>query len=542
MSWNQEYPRPMLKREGWLSLNGTWKVNGQEVQVPYPLQSQLSGWQGPVPEVMHYERMFRVPGKLLLPASRLMLHFGAVDQIACVKLNGREVIRHEGGYLPFSADVTDYVHAGENLLTVEARDTLDPVYPRGKQSARPGGMWYTPVSGIWQTVWLECVPEKHAIRKIRITPDTEGFHIYVDTDVEAVRLTVDGKQLVIDTGREVRVSIENAHLWSPEDPFLYAITLETDTDRVESYTALRRIEIRDNAGKRTVMLNGRPVFWNAVLDQGYFTDGIFLPGNPQEYDRDVLRMKDLGFNMLRKHIKIEPERFYEACDRLGMLVMQDMVSSGGYNFLLDTALPTIGLTRRPDCFPGDKKRKEFFHQHCVDTVEHLWNHPCVVAYTIFNEGWGQFCADEMYRTLKAKDPTRIWDATSGWFTRKESDLDSVHVYFRNKVLKGGGRPLFLSECGGYARAVEGHRFKEDGKYGYGTAGTEEALTERIVQLYREMVLPSIDNGLCGVVYTQLSDVEEEINGLYTYDRQVCKVDRARIRSILKEAEDRYGKH
>ena len=535
MSWDREYPRPQLRRDSFFCLNGSWEVNGQVVQVPYPLQSRLSGWQGAVPERLHYRRTFTLPAGFCTENDRILLHFGAVDQVADVMVNGKPVAHHEGGYHPFCADITDCIVPGENEVIVDAMDTLDPIYPRGKQSKKPGGMWYTPVSGIWQTVWGEAVPGRHAIRDVKITPDTQGFDILVASDAEQAELTVEGRTMSVPCNKRHRVDIDNPRLWSVEEPYLYNLQIKTDSDTVQSYTALRSVDIRVVEGKPRICLNGKPVFLNGVLDQGYFDDGIFLPKDPEAFDQDILRMKELGFNLLRKHIKVEPERFYFACDRLGMLVMQDMVSSGGYNFLLDTVLPTIGLTRRPDCYPGQNRRKEIFRRHCRETVEQLWNHPCVIAYTIFNEGWGQFDADEMYVMCKDLDPHRIWDATSGWFTRTKSDVDSVHVYFRNKLLKGKERPVLLSECGGYARKIEGHLFKQDAKYGYGKTDTEAALTEAIAKMYREMVLPSIPDGLCGVVYTQLSDVEEEINGLYTYDREVCKVNKARMREILAEA-------
>jgi len=274
-----------------------------------------------------------------------------------------------------------------------------------------------------------------------------------------------------------------------------------------------------------------------VLDQGYYSNCSYMPDSHYEYEKDVLNMQLLGINLLRKHIKIEPELFYYNCDYMGMLVMQDMVNSGPYSFLFDTALPTIGLKRRPDRVPKKlrTRRMKFFTQHAKATVEHLMSHPCVIAYTIFNEGWGQFNADEHYDMLKALDPTRLYDATSGWFARKKSDFDSEHVYFRNKKLKPKKRPMLLSECGGYTRAIPGHRFNENAKYGYGSADTEDALTAKIEKMWDEMVLPAIPKGLCGVIYTQLADVEDEINGLYTFDRAVCKVDPSRMQALMEKA-------
>ena len=290
-----------------------------------------------------------------------------------------------------------------------------------------------------------------------------------------------------------------------------------------------------------VCLNGQPIFLNGVLDQGYFHEGIYLPETPMEYERDVLRMKKLGFNMLRKHIKVEPECFYHACDRLGMLVMQDMVSGGPYSWLMDTALPTVGF-KRTIHLPLSQRYKTCFERQARETVAHLYNHPCIIAYTIFNEGWGQCEPERMYHLLKSADPTRFWDVASGWFEPKETDVDSRHVYFRNKRLRPGKRPMLLSECGGYARAIPEHLWKQEASYGYGKTDTEEQLTAAIALMYGEMVTPAIPLGLCGVVYTQLSDVEEEINGLYTYDRQDCKVDADKMRLIMQEAEETLNRN
>ncbi len=529
MSWLNEYPRPQLKRGSFLSLNGGWMLDEQQVQVPFPPQSRLSGYEGEVRDMLTYVKLFKLPEGFLPEGYRLMLHFGAVDQIADVFFNGRSVVHHEGGYLPFSADVTALVKPGENELVVAVLDALDHDYPYGKQRKKRGGMWYTPVSGIWQTVWMEAVPQKH-VENIRITPDMKGITLEVEAPFDMVEIDIPGvARKAVPANEPVYVEIPQPHLWSPEDPHLYDMTITAGEDRVESYFALRQVEIQANR----VLLHGKPVFLNGVLDQGYFDDGIYLPGEPEEYERDVLRMKELGFNMLRKHIKVEPETFYYACDRLGMLVLQDMVNSGPYSFLLDTALPTIGWLNRP-LLPAGEKRKQVFRQHCLDTQRHLHNHPCVIGYTIFNEGWGQHDTEALYRLLKDSDPTRFYDAASGWFIPRETDVDSVHVYFRNKQLRPGKRPMLLSECGGYTRAVAGHLFRPDAKYGYGKTDSEAALTEKIIQMYEEMVLPAIPDGLCGVVYTQLSDVEDEINGLYTYDRQVRKVDAARLAAFMQK--------
>ena len=523
-----EHPRPQMKRTNWHSLDGVWQLDGQPIIVPFPPQSKLSGWQGEVGDELHYETTFTVPAKLL--GQRLLLHFGAVDQVTEVTLNDRFLGRHEGGYLPFSFDITDAVTGGENHLTVKAIDNLAHYYPYGKQTNNPKGMWYTPVSGIWQTVWLEQVPEQY-ITGLTITPDLSGIDIIVE-GVRSFAVTVDGKQYTFE-GTSGRVEIASPHLWTPDDPYLYPITITAGEDKVESYFALRTISIENKDGINRVCLNGKPIFLHGVLDQGYFPDGIFLPAQPKEFENDVRRMKELGLNLLRKHIKVEPEYFYYACDRLGMLVMQDMVNSGNYSFLRDTALPTLGMKNlRDDRKPLDERQK-FFLRHSEDTIRHLHNHPCVVAYTIFNEGWGQFRADEAYDRLKTLDPTRLYDATSGWFAQNKSDFDSEHIYFRVKHMEPKTRPLLVSECGGYTLDTAN---RTDGKktYGYGKCKDSSELTLRIVYMYREMILPSIKDGLCGCVYTQLSDVEGEINGLYTYDRKRCKVEKKAMLALAGE--------
>lgn len=532
-SWDREYPRPQLRRDSFLPLNGGWTLNGRPIRVPWPPQAPLSGWEGEVGDVLRYETAFTLPQGFLPPGRRAVLHFGAVDQVAQVWVNSRGVARHEGGYLPFSADITEALGPGENRLEVKAVDTLSHDYPYGKQHRRPHGMWYTPVSGIWQPVWLEAVPERGAIASVRLTPDLAGVTVEVDAGGAQFNLAIplEGGRVLTAAGRSgepLRLDIPEPRLWTPEDPHLYPLTLATATDQAESYFALRTVTTREIGGHTRLCLNGEPIFLHGVLDQGYFQDGLFLPKSPEGYDADILRMKELGFNTLRKHVKIEPEAFYCACDRLGMLVVQDMVNAGEYRYIRDTVLPTLGYKKRRDDGAGvGEPRKAFFERHCLDTVSHLCNHPCVVGWTIFNEGWGQYDADRIYRLLKPADPTRFFMTTSGWFAQRESDVESEHVYFNSRVLEGTrpGKFLFLSECGGFSRRVEGHVALERKNYGYGErCRSEGELTGRIRAMYDEMVLPSIPRGLCGCVYTQLSDVEGETNGLYTYDRQVRKVE------------------
>ena len=547
----QVYPRPQMKREGWHILNGEWKLNGKKIRMPFPPQAFLSGFSGEVGNQLTYEKEFVIPDSFT--KERILLHFGAVDQIATVYVNGNEVGYHEGGYLPFSCEITNAVREGSNSLVVKVVDTLSKDYPYGKQKKKRGGMWYTPVSGIWQTVWLENVPE-HYITNVKLTPDLCGVDIEVTSAEEhgfAIELTLENGQKVQrrfagEKGRLdlTQILLEDGRfyeplLWTPEQPHLYFMRIWSKTDMVETYFALRTINIEEKSGKQRVCLNGKPVFLHGVLDQGYYSDGIYLPAKPEEYEKDILRMKELGINLLRKHIKVEPDYFYYACDRLGMLVMQDMVNNGPYSFLLDTALPTIGIKRRKDTKGSIQgKRKEFFIRHSKETIAHLYNHPSIVAYTIFNEGWGQFQSDALYDMVKEWDVTRLVDSTSGWFAQKKNDFDSEHIYFRVIPLSPGKRPLFVSECGGYTMAVKEHMYSRYASYGYGTCENEEALTEQIAYMYENMILPFIKDGVCGCIYTQLSDVEDEINGLYTYDRRVCKVNKDKMRKLADVA--KYG--
>ena len=529
------YPRPQLRRDSYYSLNGTWD-NG--ITVPFPPQSRLSGYGKRIGSRFTYTRKFELPEDFL--KNKLLLHFGAVDQIAEVYVNGREVGRHEGGYLPFTLDITDAYQPGENQLTVKVTDTLSLKYPYGKQRKKRGEMWYTPVSGIWQSVWLESVPENY-VEDIRITPDLTGIDLEVKTKASEYEVTVyTGEGEIKKRFRDKTVRIDFVEegvrpvLWTPENPYLYELHIRAGEDKAESYFGLRCVDIREIDGKNRICLNGNPIFLHGVLDQGYFSDGIYLPASEEGYRFDIQKMKWLGFNTLRKHIKIEPECFYYMCDKMGMLVMQDMVNSGRYSFLGDTALPTLGYIRKNDTrrFLG-KKHRNIFIQHTRETLEHLYNHPCIVYYTIFNEGWGQFDSDNIYDLVKGLDSSRIIDTTSGWFLNHKSDVESSHIYFKEVDLEETKRPHILSEFGGYSFALEEHCYSLHHRHGYGFYENSEGLTERIVKAYEKMVLPGIEKGLCGSVYTQLSDVEDEVNGLYTYDRKVCKVDVKRMQDVSK---------
>ena len=539
--WN-EYPRPSMVRGSFLCLNGYWDFAvssddkpcglNEKILVPFSPESMLSGIQREIPKgsLMHYSRKFSISEDM--KGGRILLHFGAVETICTVYLNGKELGSHEGGYLPFSFDITNLCNDGENTLYLIARDDLDIAYPYGKQTRKRGGMWYTPVSGIWQTVWIEAVPERY-IESIRITSTASEVALEVVGGKNQKKILLENGEAFEFCGSKFSFSPKEKQLWSPENPYLYTFKLISGEDTVESYFALREIGTSVINGIPRLTLNGKPYLFNGLLDQGYFPDGIFLPATSQGYEDDILATKAHGFNMLRKHIKVEPEIFYHLCDKLGVVVFQDMINNSNYSFIYDTVLPTIGFKRLPDR-RRTKREQKIFEEQMYATMEHLHFFPSVLYYTVFNEGWGQFRADEMYLKAKAFDPTRIIDATSGWFYRRESDVDSRHVYFKPvKIGKQGNLPIVISEFGGYSHRVSGHVFGED-NYGYSSYESKEEFEEAFIRLYRDEIKPLISQGICALVYTQVSDVEDETNGLLTYDRRVEKLNKEKIFSLMKE--------
>ena len=534
----QVYPRPQLKRNSYVNLNGIWDLEAEgnvaPILVPFCPESRLSGIGRHFPEGedLVYRRKFTLPEGFR--KDRVLLHIGAADQTAEVIVNKQSFGTHEGGYNSFTVDITSALQEGENELVICCTDNLrDQTFPYGKQTLKRGGMWYTPVSGIWQTVWLENVPEAY-IRSLDVQTDMTQATITLDPPLDGV-VNVCGKRYLMKGGK-VTIRPENPHLWTPEDPYLYPFTVETEQDRVESYFALRTIESKVVNGIPRLCLNGEPYFFHGLLDQGYWPDGIFTPAKPECYARDILEMKKLGFNTRRKHIKVEPEEFYYQCDKLGMVVFQDMVNNGDYKFFRDTALPTIGVQKlRDSSMHADAATRQRFLETMEATVKQLKNHPCILYWTIFNEGWGQFDSEAVYETLKKLDSSRIIDATSGWFRQKKSDVDSRHIYFTPwSTLKVSDQPLVLSEFGGYAYPVEGHLFNTGNAYGYKACKSEAHFRESVDKLYREKVIPAAKKGLCAAIITQVSDVEDEINGFLTYDRKVNKADPQQMQAIAEE--------
>jgi len=379
------------------------------------------------------------------------------------------------------------------------------------------------------------VPHNH-IENLRISPALDSVTREVaggENEKIVVINTPDGKTEHSFSGNKTTIKIDNPVNWTPENPYLYTFTVTSGDDTVESYFALRTVTIEKVKGQSYICLNGKPYFFHGLLDQGYYSDGIYTPASPDGYVWDILKMKELGFNMLRKHIKIEPDLFYYYCDKYGMIVFQDMLNAGKYNYIIDTALPTVGFKKGFRHTPTPKRR-EFFEKECRAVCDLLYNHPCVCYYTIFNEGWGQYEADRIYRELKEYEPSRIWDATSGWFIEKESDVVSEHIYFRKiKMKPNTDRPLVLSEFGGYSYKVEGHSFNLDDNYGYKTFDSAETLTDGLCAMYTGDIVNAIKTGLCATVLTQVSDVEDETNGLVTYDRKVVKTDKAKMLNMAE---------
>lgn len=544
-----EYPRPQLRRSSYINLNGYWDYqitssdrftgdSAGQILVPFPLESCLSGSNRvgePLRKDEHliYRRVFELDEEFIEDIT--MLHIGAVDCISVVYVNDVLIGKHEGGYLPVDLDISSCVHAGSNTIEVVVSDGNSYMHPTGKQRFKRGGIWYTPISGIWQTVWLESVAAEH-ITSINYRPNLakESMSIELEPKLDA-NIEVRFKNKVIFAGEikngAIEISLEGAiHTWSPDAPNLYDVRITTGEDEVSSYFAMREFEAKDGH----FYLNGEPIFLNAVLDQGYFSDGIYTPASYEEYKHDILSMKKLGFNALRKHIKIEPMIFYHYCDKLGMLVMQDMVNVGKYSFFKDTVLPFAFHKKTLPYVNVNKAQQENFMNHSIETIRRLYSVPSIVYYTIFNEGWGQSSGDQMYEVLHQLDPTRVYDSTSGWYHESMSDVLSEHIYFKPITPAGlDGRPWIVSEFGGYSLPVASHVFNDRKAFGYKGFESTDALQAAFEKLYEDQIIGMLKHGLAGAVYTQLSDVEDEINGILTYDRKVLKLDKERTLALMQ---------
>ena len=558
-----EYPRPQMRRNSYLNLNGRWEyaiTDSDEsprhwdgtILVPFSPESALSGVGRSLQpgQTLWYRREVIVPQGFIPADGRLLLHFGAVDQEAAVYWNGRLLGRHMGGYNAFTLDATDALSPRNSLVVRVHDDTDASFHSRGKQKTRRGGIWYTPQSGIWQTVWMEAVP-RHYIESLRIVPlfDQSAVEVTVRcAQPLQCEATVDGRTVPFTSGEAARIPMPDFRAWSPEDPYLYDLSVTLGEDRVESYFGMRKMEVRaDRGGVKRLFLNGEPYFQSGLLDQGYWPDGLYTAPSDEALIFDIQTAKAMGFNMLRKHIKVEPMRWYYHCDRLGMLVWQDMPSGGGKYRFSTVTLPLItGLHRRDNRYRAFARASAQGRAEYMDELEEmvgqLFNAPSVALWVPFNEGWGQFDSTLVMERLRALDPTRPVDPASGWHDQGAGDLRSLHVYFKPFRFRYDrrGRALALSEFGGYNLRVDGHCFNQK-DYGYRRLPDAAALWRDFARLYECEVLPAVPRGLCAAVYTQLSDVEDELNGLMTYDRRVVKLDAEDVRELnerLREASPR----
>ena len=543
-----EYPRPQMVRDSYLCLNGTWnlrflsdgeKAQDMQILVPYSPESEFSGVGRTLgaEETMLYSRHVDFPG-VDFSESRLLLHFGAVDYRATVFIDKEMVADHIGGYLPFTVEV-DKASFDLDVSVQDPGDSRE--ISRGKQSSNPGGIWYPKTSGIWQTVWMEKVPRSY-ITDIRILPDLKGFFLTVltsDDTLEIATVSIDGKNIEIKTNEKQYIAIENQHLWSPDDPYLYNFDIIAGEDRISSYVGLRTFGTgKDEKGNNVLLLNNKPYFHHGLLDQGYFKGGYYTPSDDRDFVDDISMMKQLGFNTLRKHIKVEPLRWYYHCDRLGMLVWQDMVSGGGrYRPFVIAAPLIIGSFLSDDNYGKfareDVHEREVWEHEAYETVETLYNCTSIAMWVPFNEGWGQFDSKRITDNIRKIDDSRTIDHASGWHNQGIGDFRSLHVYFHPYRFRKDkkGRPVILSEFGGYGMelGVTGKKAFTYRKY-----YTKAALTEAIVKLYEKQIIPAKRKGLAASIYTQVSDVEQEVNGLLSYDRKTVKVEKEKIAGISEK--------
>ena len=580
----EEYPRPLLMREDYQILNGWWDyaftIDYKQPQqyegrilVPFSPETALSGVgrQLKPDEYLWYRRNFNLPGwEREKGQNRILLHFGAVDQSCEVRINGHKVKRHTGGYLPFEVDISRYAQESANELIVAVKDLSDTSYhSKGKQKLNAGGMFYTAQSGIWQTIWLEKVPETY-IKEIKTVPDIEKkiIRIKVSSSYSTDKKNVDklSRNLPIEikirkpglypdpvvkpsqistedmletavqavSGKWIEIPIESISLWNCETPYLYYFEVKLGDDRAISYFAMRKFSLETKVHEEfpRICLNDEVQFQNGVLDQGYWPESLYTPPSDAAMIFDIREMKKTGFNMVRKHLKIEPQRWYYHCDRLGIVVWQDMVNGGSYykHWFVTYGATLLSWLRIPmrDVYPrllsreAKAGRLEFIRE-MKETIRLLGNHPSIAAWVIFNEGWGQFQTEDMTRIVRRLDPNRLIDQASGWFDQGGGDFSSLHNYFFKLFIRPEReRASVLSEFGGYSYREPGHCAKEK-LYGYGICKNKKDLEKRFLERWQG-VRNLIPQGLSASIYTQWTDVEEEVNGVFTYDREVRKIE------------------
>ncbi len=549
-----EYPRPQLKRDSYYCLNGLWsyRIESQrrsvegEVLVPFSIESPLGGQL----EMLQPDERLVMDHHVELPEDfrqeRLLLHFDAIDGHSQIEVNHQCVATSDCGYLPIVVDISDMVETSFDIH-VEIQDPTDTESQlRGKQSRHPQGIWYTGQSGIWQSVWLESVPD-HYIENLKITPhfDEACVDIFVKaTYDEEVTLLCDGQEVKGICNQMISIQLSDMHPWTPEDPYLYPLSISTGQDHVSSYFGMRKFSCeKDQEGVLRLFLNNQPYFHTGLLDQGYNEEGLLSWPDDQMMIQDIMLAKEMGFNMLRKHIKIEPLRWYYHCDRLGMLVWQDMVSGGSQYKKWVISSPLVTHIHFKDHHYSwfareDVKERERFMDQLRQMIEYLYNCPCIAMWVPFNEGWGQFDSHQAVQLIQSIDSTRTIDHASGWHDQKIGDFQSLHVYFKPYRFKKDrlGRCVILSEFGGYQLPIFEH-MKDQESFGYKAMASQEDLEKALEELYLQQILPAKKQGLSACVYTQLSDVETEVNGLVTYDRKHVKISKEKMRAInalLKE--------
>lgn len=545
----EEYPRPQMRRESYLNLNGYWQyaiTRSKElpaeydgrILVPFSPEASLSGVQCQLQpdEFLWYAKTIQVQQQ----KGRCLLHFGAVDQTAIVYINDKEVAHHTGGYLPFTIDISEALQEFITII-VCVQDASDTSYlSKGKQRLARGGMYYTAQSGIWQSVWIEWVSEVY-IQEVVITPvfDQDMVHVAITLSqpcsLPIIAQVLSNQQVIAEKhsdslGFDMKLPVKQA--WTPDTPYLYDIRIQAGEDEVLCYFAMRCFTVEPDAdGIPRICLNHQPLFMDGVLDQGYWPDGLYTAPSDEAMIYDISMMKQLGFQMLRKHIKIEPSRWYYHCDRLGMIVWQDMVNGGmPYHTWFITWMPSmISWTKKhiKDTHyrllaRKGKQQQEAWIAECKETIRHLRSFPCISTWVIFNEGWGQFDTLRVSELLRKEDPERLFDAASGWFDQQCGDFRSEHHYFDKPQMMPDDRAFVLSEYGGYACQIKEHSSVSK-IYGYHTYASCEEFSAAYQNLKSEIIAPLIQKGLCAAVYTQLSDIEEEVNGILTYDRELCKL-------------------
>lgn len=560
-----EYPRPQFVRDNWMSLNGVFQyaikpssyewINDYdgEIIVPFAVESMLSKVQKPLypSERLWYKKSFTLPDTM--KNRNILLNFGAVDWQCKVYINKALVGTHSGGYCSFQFDITDYLIDGENELVVCVYDPTDKGWQqRGKQVLKIHGFWYTATSGIWQNVWLEAVHKAH-IDRIKLTPDIDNNCIKVKTFVSDkdthIKATVFDKNNIVankDISLDDEIFLKEINLWSPENPFLYDIRIDLYkgdllVDSIKSYFGMRKYSVgKDKYGVNRFFLNNKPYFQKGLLDQGYWSDGGMTPPTDDAMIYDIVTMKKLGFNMLRKHIKVELDRWYYHCDRLGMLVWQDMVSGGEYiGTFRAGVLPLLHIKQKDSNYKKfkrtEKKWRDDYKSELNQMLNQLYNHTSICCWVPFNEGWGQFDSANIAESVKKFDSTRLVDHASGWYDHGAGDFQSIHKYVLPvRMPKKDDRVFALTEFGGYSRIVSDHTWDERKSFGYQMYKYKDQLTNAYKNLYEKQIIPLIDKGLSAVIYTQISDVENEVNGIMTYDREHIKMDERTLIEINKK--------